>query len=53
MGRNAGFLAMYVGLAVGATAALVSVLTSVASAGARDPESASLVTPKPTHPQAE
>lgn len=34
-------------LAIGATAALISVLTSVASAGARDPESASLVAPKP------
>lgn len=40
-------------LAVGATAALVSVLTSVASAGARDPESASLVAPKTNHTQAE
>ena len=33
-------------LAVGATASLVSVLTSIASAGARDPESASLVVPR-------
>ena len=40
-------------LAVGATAALVSVLTAVASAGAKNPESASLVAPKPTHTQAE
>ena len=36
-------------LAVGATAALVSVLTSVASSGAKNPESASLVAPKPDH----
>lgn len=36
-------------LAIGATAALVSVLTSVASAGARDPESASLVAPRPAY----
>ena len=36
-------------LAVGATAALVSVLTSVASAGAKNPESASLVAPKPDY----
>lgn len=34
-------------LAIGATAALVSVLTSIASAGIRDPESASLVAPRP------
>lgn len=34
-------------LAIGATAALVSVLTSIASAGVRNPESASLVATKP------
>ena len=33
-------------LAVGATAGLISVLTSIASAGAKNPESASLVAPK-------
>lgn len=36
-------------LAIGATAALVSVLTSIASAGARNTESASLVAPKPDY----
>lgn len=33
-------------LAIGATAALVSVLTSIASAGVRNPQSASLVAPR-------
>lgn len=36
-------------LAIGATAALVSVLTSIASAGVRNPESASLVAPRPAY----
>ena len=36
-------------LAIGATAALVSVLTSIASAGVRNPQSASLVAPKPDY----
>lgn len=36
-------------LAIGATAALVSVLTSIASAGVRNPESASLVAPRAGH----
>ncbi|BAC17672.1 hypothetical protein HMPREF0290_0860 [Corynebacterium efficiens YS-314] len=36
-------------LAIGATAALVSVLTSIASAGVRNPESASLVAPRPDY----
>lgn len=36
-------------LAIGATAALVSVLTSIASAGVRNPQSASLVAPRPDY----
>ncbi|WP_172796481.1 holin [Corynebacterium glutamicum] len=36
-------------LAIGATATLVSVLTSIASAGTRNPESASLVAPRAGH----
>lgn len=36
-------------LAIGATATLVSVLTSIASAGTRNPESASLVAPRPDY----
>ena len=36
-------------LAIGSTATLVSVLTSIASAGARNPESASLVAPRAGH----
>ena len=39
------------GIAAGATS--LSALSSIASAGARNTESASLVAPKPTHPQAE